>query len=46
MTFFPIFHTQFTSDFFVAEHYGLQNTAAWWTKDLAFGLSSNIAKGS
>jgi hypothetical protein len=37
INFFPIFHSQYTPDFFcfVAEHYGLRNTASWWTKDLA-----------
>jgi hypothetical protein len=26
---FPIFRTQYTPDFFVAEYYGLRNTAAY-----------------
>jgi hypothetical protein len=32
-----MFHTQYSSDFFVAEHYGLRNTTSWWSKDLASG---------
>jgi hypothetical protein len=37
ITVFPMSLTQYIPDFFVAEHYGLRNTASWWSKDLASG---------
>jgi hypothetical protein len=30
-----LFRTQYTSDFLIAEYYGLRNTIFWVTKDLA-----------
>jgi hypothetical protein len=38
-TFFSMFRTQFPTDFFVSEHYGLWNTIFWWSKDLASALT-------
>jgi hypothetical protein len=33
--FYPMFHTQYIRDFFVAAHYGLRNTSSLRSKDLA-----------
>jgi hypothetical protein len=32
-----MFRTQYTPDFFVAEHYDLRNTISWGSSDLALG---------
>jgi hypothetical protein len=37
-----MFSKQYIPDFFVAEHYGLRNTASWGSKDLASGLINNV----